>query len=246
MLVLSTIILLALARQPCWHEWWGWGAWRQCHGSLWQRNLWGADHNPISATMGGNVFPLNEIEEESPHFERIHEALSTVMRENGISQLDRASSIPMFWIMALIHLGINANSDEIRKQFLVTNDESFRGFCRRRAPIWTTFCRFRRESVGWVKWKSSLCQRIQGEALRWVGLKLITSYTRMYNERIFHSPYAALVQASMTGKSRLVKEMAQFVYCIHTCLREAGHTGYPEPRFAEFFRKFPKNRGRIQ
>jgi hypothetical protein len=28
------------------------------------------------------------------------------------------------------------------------------------------------------------------------------------------------------------------------CLREAGHTGYPEPRFAEFFRKFPNGRGR--
>jgi hypothetical protein len=84
----------------------------------------------ISATMGENVFPLNEIDEESHHFERIHEALSTVMRVNGISQLDRASSNPMFWIMALIRLGINVNSDEIRKQFLVTNDESFRDFCR--------------------------------------------------------------------------------------------------------------------
>jgi hypothetical protein len=80
--------------------------------------------------MGGNVFPLNEIEEESPHFERIHEALSTVMRENGISQLDRASSTSMFWKVTLIDLGIDANSDEIRKQFLVPNDESFRDFCR--------------------------------------------------------------------------------------------------------------------
>ena len=84
----------------------------------------------ISATMGENVFPLNEIDEESPHFERIHEALSTVMRVNGISQLDRASSTSMFWKVTLIDLGIDANSDEIRKQFLVTNDESFRGFCR--------------------------------------------------------------------------------------------------------------------
>jgi hypothetical protein len=44
-----------------------------------------------SARKGRNSFPLSEIEEKSPHFKCVYQALSKVVREKGISELDPAS-----------------------------------------------------------------------------------------------------------------------------------------------------------
>ena len=56
-----------------------------------------------------------------------------------------------------------------------------------------------------------------------------------YGDNDYHSPYVSLVQASMTGKSRVIKEMAKSVYCIFICLRKKGDSGYPRATFSELF-----------
>jgi hypothetical protein len=51
----------------------------------------------------------------------------------------------------------------------------------------------------------------------------------------------------MTGKSRLIKEMAQHVFSIHMCLRDKEETGYPAERFLQFFESLPvTQKGRIE
>jgi hypothetical protein len=51
----------------------------------------------------------------------------------------------------------------------------------------------------------------------------------------YFAPYTAIVQASIMGKSRCVKQMATYVYTVHICLRTGKESGYPEARFLNFF-----------
>ena len=51
------------------------------------------------------------------------------------------------------------------------------------------------------------------------------------------APYTSLVQSSMMGKSRLMKEISRIIPCVYICLRDAGRTsGYPHrsPRVADW------------
>jgi hypothetical protein len=64
-----------------------------------------------AAGEGKIVFPLSELVKESPHFERIYEALSKVVRENRISELNPTSSTHsdfLFWLKALGYIGIQS------------------------------------------------------------------------------------------------------------------------------------------
>jgi hypothetical protein len=51
---------------------------------------------------------------------------------------------------------------------------------------------------------------------------------------IFYSPYTSIVQSSMMGKSRCVKQIATHFFTVHICLRDPGATGYPTERFYKF------------
>ena len=51
------------------------------------------------------------------------------------------------------------------------------------------------------------------------------------------APYTSLIQSSMMGKSRLLKEMSCFIPCVYICLRDANSaSGYPHrsPRVADW------------
>jgi len=59
------------------------------------------------------------------------------------------------------------------------------------------------------------------------------------SHNLFMSPYVAIVQSSMYGKTRLLREIARSYYrVVYVCLREEWSTGYP-PRTLEgtFLRK---------
>jgi hypothetical protein len=119
------------------------------------------------------VFPLSEIDKKSLHIERIKEALSKVVREKGISELDPASSSHsdlLFWFNALKYIGIKDLG--IVNQFSgLTNSESFRVFSRLTEEY---LSQLRSASCGEnsLVRKNSLCQRIQGETLRPLGTKI--------------------------------------------------------------------------
>jgi hypothetical protein len=203
--------------------------------------------NVLSSVRNGrNSFPLSEIDEKSPHFKCIYEALSKVVRDNEISELDLASSTHsdfFFWVNALDNIGIKLDLGIANQFYGLSNGESFRIFSRLVEEYFSQR-RATRSGEPPSRERSFFSQEFKQKRYAQSAMRLITDYSRMYTDETFHSPYASLVQASMTGKSRLVKEMAQSVYCIHVCLRGPGQLGYPEPRFYEFFRAFPIERSK--
>ena len=70
------------------------------------------------------------------------------------------------------------------------------------------------------------------------------------SHNLFMSPYVAIVQSSMYGKTRLLREIARSYYrVVYVCLREEWSTGYP-PRtlgaFTHLFVEPKKDAGSVQ
>src|SRR6266540_1682152 len=58
-------------------------------------------------------------------------------------------------------------------------------------------------------------------------LDFITKCAQSWDPRKYYAPYFSLVQASGTGKTKLLKVIADEVYVVYCCLRDENSSGYP-------------------
>jgi hypothetical protein len=188
-------------------------------------------------TMGGASrddaemhFPLTAISRDHKSYDKLTDAVKTAMTERTVSFDPNSSADLLFWLLASDSIGVGPN-DAL---------QAFRG--RANALCADIFLELATEhleakhhqvyTLPSPEQRDLFSQNLLESIYATNILKLVTDYSNRYRDgAAYHSPYTALVQASMTGKSRAVKQMAQYVYCILICLQEPLQSGYPQARF---------------
>ncbi|KAA1086214.1 hypothetical protein PGTUg99_006901 [Puccinia graminis f. sp. tritici] len=74
-------------------------------------------------------------------------------------------------------------------------------------------------------------------------LETLRRYAGQWREDAYEAPYTSIISPTMSGKTRLLKELAKHVCVVYICLRKEGSTGQP-PR-SDLARHFIPEKGQL-